>query len=168
MTSLHQTYLTAVSLSIGCRRVHRADAYASDRPKSGAPPAAARPTTLLPGKAGNLVLARTPFLNIPGTRTPPGSSQYMMEKSWNAVGAPVAPQRALKGTRFLTAAFGALVLIAGLDAIFPSLKHRLIPELGGQPQAGAGHASKSFEWSQVRVHHSRYQSGARPCASLCC
>ena len=76
-------------------------------------------------------------------------------KNWNGHGdALVAPRRVPVGTRFLTAAFVALVLIAGLDTSLPNLKHPFIPEPGSQPQAGIGHASESFDWSQVCVEHS--------------
>jgi len=76
-------------------------------------------------------------------------------KSWNGHGdARVAPRQASAGVRVLTAAFASLIIIAGLDTIFPGLGHRLIPQLKSQPQAEAGHAAKSFEWSQVRSEHS--------------
>ncbi|XPS70904.1 hypothetical protein M3J09_003106 [Ascochyta lentis] len=71
-------------------------------------------------------------------------------KSWNGHDdARMARQRAPAGTRFLTAAFAAVVVIAGLDTIFPSLKNHLIPEQGSQPPSGPGHVAKSFQWSQV-------------------
>lgn len=73
-----------------------------------------------------------------------------MEKSRNAHGAPVAHQRTPAPTRFLTAVFVVLTLIAGLDTIAPSLKLRLIPESGSQPRAGAARSSNAFDWSQVR------------------
>ena len=76
-------------------------------------------------------------------------------KSWNGHGdALVAPWRALAGTRFLTVGFVALVVIAGLDTIFPSLKQEFIPKLFNQPLSGTNHAAKSFQWSQVRIEHS--------------
>lgn len=76
-------------------------------------------------------------------------------KSWNGHGnAPAAPRRASAGNCFLTAVFVSLIIIAGLDTIFPSLKHRFVPEPGRQPQPGTDDASKPFEWSQVRVEHS--------------
>lgn len=76
-------------------------------------------------------------------------------KSWNGHGdALVAPRRAPAGNRFLTTVFVSLIFVAGLDTIFPNLKHRFIPQPGSQPQSGTGDASKSFEWSQVRVEHS--------------
>lgn len=76
-------------------------------------------------------------------------------KSWNGYSdALVAPRRAPAGTRFLTAAFAALVIIAGLDTIFPTFKYHFIPELSTQPPLGAGHTQKPFQWPQVRVGHS--------------
>jgi hypothetical protein len=76
-------------------------------------------------------------------------------KNWNGHGDALgAPRRAPAGTRFLTAAFIAVILIAGLDVILPSLKHRFIPGLPSQPPAGTSYAAKSFQWSQVRVEHS--------------
>ncbi|KAF3046456.1 hypothetical protein E8E12_009594 [Didymella heteroderae] len=71
-------------------------------------------------------------------------------KNWNGHSdAPAAPRRASAGNCFLTAVFVSLVVIAGLDTIFPGLKHRAIPELGRQPQPGTDDASKPFEWSQI-------------------
>lgn len=93
----------------------------------------------------------------PGTSTPPFAIivEHIM-KSWNGHGdVPAAPQRAPAGNRFLTAIFVSLIIIAGLDTVVPSLKHRLIPEPSKQPQTGADDASKPFEWSQVRVEHSQ-------------
>jgi hypothetical protein len=76
-------------------------------------------------------------------------------KSWNGQGdAPAVPRRAPTGNRFLTVVFVSLIIIAGLDTVFPSLKHLVIPEPGRQPQTGIDDASKPFEWSQVRVKHS--------------
>ncbi|KZM25588.1 uncharacterized protein EKO05_0001912 [Ascochyta rabiei] len=71
-------------------------------------------------------------------------------KGWNGHGdALVAPPRAPAGSRFLTAAFAAFVMIAALDTIFPSLKHHLIPEQSGRPSSEPGHAAKSFQWSLI-------------------
>ncbi|KAH6638378.1 TAP-like protein-domain-containing protein [Boeremia exigua] len=73
-------------------------------------------------------------------------------KSWNGHDdARIAPQRAPSGARFLTAAFVALVLVAGLDTIFPSFQHRYIPNVGNKPRVGISHGSKSFEWSQIEA-----------------
>lgn len=58
------------------------------------------------------------------------------------------------GTRFLTAAFVALAIIAGLDIIFPSFKRQIIPGQSIQPTAGPGRILKPFEWSQVCAEHS--------------
>ncbi|KAJ8111546.1 hypothetical protein OPT61_g5881 [Boeremia exigua] len=133
------------------------DADASDRHESGAPPAAARwPATLLPW---GLALVRLPRLGLERTRFLQTSGHEHRQSSSNGLehtmkglnghsDAPVAPQRATTGARFLTA-FTSLVLIAGLDTIFPSLKHRFIPEWSSQPRVGTSHSSRSFEWSQI-------------------
>lgn len=76
-------------------------------------------------------------------------------KNWNEHGdALVASRRAPIGTRFLTAAFAALVVIAGLDTISPSFKFQLIPEQGSPAPIGPIRPAQPFDWSQVRVEHS--------------
>jgi hypothetical protein len=75
-------------------------------------------------------------------------------KSWNGRGdARIAPRWASASNRLLTAVFVSLIIVAGLDTVFPSLKHRFIPP-PGKSQSGTGDAFESFEWSQVRVEHS--------------
>jgi hypothetical protein len=73
-------------------------------------------------------------------------------KSWNGHNdARVVPRRASAGTRFLTTVFCALVVIAGLDTVFPSLKHKYIPGQDGQPLSRPSYAARPFEWTQVRI-----------------
>ncbi|KAJ4382867.1 hypothetical protein N0V86_002092 [Didymella sp. IMI 355093] len=70
-------------------------------------------------------------------------------KSWNGHGdARIAPRRASASNRLLTAVFVSLIIVAGLDTIFPNLKHRFIPP-PGRPRSGTGDAFESFEWSQI-------------------
>ncbi|KAF2627749.1 hypothetical protein BU25DRAFT_410405 [Macroventuria anomochaeta] len=72
-------------------------------------------------------------------------------KNWNGHGdALVAPRRTPAGSRFRIAAFVTFVLIAGLNTVFPSLKHQFIPKPGSQPPARTGYAPESFQWSQIK------------------
>jgi hypothetical protein len=138
---------------------------ASDRRESGAPPAKPcgpdGPPMLLPcGWAfGSLRFCDWQELRSPETwniNTAISVGVEHIMKSWNGHNdAPAAPRRTPAGNRFLTAVFVSLVVIAGLDTVFPSLKHHFIPEPARQPQPGTDDASKPFEWSQVRVEHSR-------------
>jgi hypothetical protein len=95
-------------------------------------------------------------LEILRTSTPTSSAGLEdIMKSFTGHGdALTAPRRAPAGTRFITTAFAALVIIAGLDTIFPSLKHQFIPESGAQPREGTSYTARPFKWSQVCMEHS--------------
>ena len=75
-----------------------------------------------------------------------------MKKSWEHLGnaRPVRRRAPARGIGFLTAVFAALVVITGLDTIFPGVTHKLIPKLRtGPDKAGFRHAKEPFQWSQV-------------------
>lgn len=69
-------------------------------------------------------------------------------KSWDGLedaAAPAQPPRAQVRWRAWSATFVTLVVLAGLDAVFPDLKNAL-------RYPGSGYAATPFEWSEVRAY----------------
>jgi hypothetical protein len=91
------------------------------------------------------------------------SKASIIMKSWGHLDdAHITRRRApARGIGFLTAVFVALIVIAGLDTIFPGVTHKLASHLSASPgNTEFRHAEEPFEWSQVRTARSSY------CASM--
>ncbi|KAJ4372202.1 hypothetical protein N0V83_003976 [Neocucurbitaria cava] len=75
-------------------------------------------------------------------------------KSWNGledVAPPARPPRTQVRWRALTATFVTIVVLAGIDTIFPELKNISPPDFFGLPGSHPSYndVAKPFEWSQI-------------------
>jgi hypothetical protein len=96
------------------------------------------------------------------------SETSIIMKSWGHLDdAHITRRRApAREIGFLTAVFVALIVIAGLDTIFPGVTHKLTSHLSAnQGNTGFRHAEEPFEWSQVRIVRSPDTQACDPAAS---
>jgi hypothetical protein len=100
----------------------------------------------------------TPLPHVPDPQapaSPAGSTRkhlIIIMKSWRNLDDITRRRAPAREIGFLTAVFVALIVIAGLDTIFPGVTHKLTSHLSAnQGNTGFRHAEEPFEWSQVRT-----------------